>query len=60
MRISEHNIKIMIFINILKIHENKRPCMTSTTEIASQVVEELDKSSVSCDKKGRAYSKKAR
>jgi len=34
--------------------------MTSTTEIASQVLEELDKTSVSCDNKRKAYSKKAR
>jgi hypothetical protein len=33
--------------------------MTSATEIAFQVVEELDKSNVSCDKR-KAYSKKAR
>jgi len=34
--------------------------MTSTTEIASQVVKELDKTNVSCDKKRKAYSKKVR
>jgi hypothetical protein len=36
--------------------------MTSTTEIASRVLEELDKANVSNDKKKKrkAYSKKAR
>jgi histone H3/H4 len=32
--------------------------MTSTTEIASQVVKELHKTSVNCDKKGRRTVKK--
>jgi histone H3/H4 len=32
--------------------------MTSTTEIASNVVEELDKSNLRCDKKGRRTVRK--
>jgi hypothetical protein len=43
MRIFEHKIKRMLIINIFRSHESIQPYMTSTTEIAAQVVEELDK-----------------
>ena len=44
--------------NKIQTKERKRPYMASTTEIASQVVVELDKTNASCDKKGRPTIKK--
>jgi hypothetical protein len=44
--------------NKQQTNERKRPYMTSTTEIASNVVEELDKNNLSCDKKGRRTVRK--